>query len=32
MKKPRILLADDQTEVLDALQALLDELGEVVGG
>ena len=31
MTKPRILLADDHPEVLDALQALLDELGEVVG-
>lgn len=31
MTKPRILLADDHPEMLDALQALLDELGEVVG-
>ena len=31
MTKPRILLADDHTEVLDALRPLLDEVGEVVG-
>jgi DNA-binding NarL/FixJ family response regulator len=31
MRKPRILLADDHSEVLDALRALLDEVGEVVG-
>jgi DNA-binding NarL/FixJ family response regulator len=31
MTKPRILLADDHPEVLDALRPLLDELGEVVG-
>jgi DNA-binding NarL/FixJ family response regulator len=31
MTKPRILLADDRPDVLDALRGLLDELGEVVG-
>ena len=31
VKKPRILLADDHLEVLDALRGLLDEVGEVVG-
>jgi len=31
MKKPRILLADDHSVVLEALQGLLAELGEVVG-
>ena len=31
MTKPRILLADDHPEVLDALRDLLDQLGEVVG-
>ena len=31
MVKPRILLADDHLEVLDALRGLLDEVGEVVG-
>lgn len=31
MKKPRILLADDHPDVLDALRGLLDELGDVVG-
>ena len=31
MTKPRILLADDHPEVLDALRPFLDELGEVVG-
>lgn len=31
MAKPRILLADDQPEVLNSLRGLLDELGEVVG-
>lgn len=31
MMKPRILLADDRPEVLDALRGLLDELGDVVG-
>jgi DNA-binding NarL/FixJ family response regulator len=31
MTKPRILLADDHSEVLDAIRALLDEVGEVVG-
>jgi DNA-binding NarL/FixJ family response regulator len=31
MTKPRILLADDHPEMLDALRGLLDELGEVVG-
>lgn len=31
MTKPRILLADDHPEVLDALRGLLDELGDVVG-
>lgn len=29
--RPRILLADDHPEMLDALRAILDELGEVVG-
>jgi DNA-binding NarL/FixJ family response regulator len=29
--RPRILLADDHREVLDALRPSLDELGEVVG-
>jgi len=29
--RPRILLADDHPEVLDAIRAILDELGEVVG-
>jgi len=29
--KPRILLADDHPEMLEALRAILDELGEVVG-
>lgn len=31
MKKPRILLADDHPVVMEALQGLLAELGEVVG-
>lgn len=31
MTKPRILLADDHPDVLDALRGLLGELGEVVG-
>jgi DNA-binding NarL/FixJ family response regulator len=31
MTKPRILLADDHPEMLDAIRALLDEVGEVVG-
>jgi DNA-binding NarL/FixJ family response regulator len=31
MTKPRILLADDHLEMLEALRAILDELGEVVG-
>jgi DNA-binding NarL/FixJ family response regulator len=31
MTKLRILLADDHLEMLDALRAILDELGEVVG-
>lgn len=31
MTKPRILLADDRPEVLDALRGILDELGDVVG-
>jgi DNA-binding NarL/FixJ family response regulator len=30
MTKPRILLADDHLEMLDALRAILAELGEVV--
>lgn len=29
--RPRILIADDHRELLDALRPLLDELGEVVG-
>jgi len=31
MTKPRILLADDHAELLEALQGLLDEFGDVVG-
>jgi DNA-binding NarL/FixJ family response regulator len=31
MTKPRILLADDHLEMLEALRTILDELGEVVG-
>lgn len=31
MTNPRILLADDHPEVLDALRGLLDQLGDVVG-
>jgi DNA-binding NarL/FixJ family response regulator len=31
MRRPRILLADDHLEMLDALRSILDELGEVVG-
>ena len=31
MTKPRILLADDHLELLDALRDLVSELGEVVG-
>lgn len=31
MAKPRILLADDHLELLDALRDLVSELGEVVG-
>ncbi|MEP6957367.1 MAG: response regulator transcription factor [Nitrospirota bacterium] len=31
MMRPRILLADDHPEMLDALRTILDELGNVVG-
>jgi DNA-binding NarL/FixJ family response regulator len=31
MTKPRILLADDHLEMVEALRGILDELGEVVG-
>jgi DNA-binding NarL/FixJ family response regulator len=31
MTKPRILLASDHPEMLDAIRALLDQVGEVVG-